>query len=198
MIAIGVAALIATVLLIPVRKARRKQPGAVPARWPARVTGGQAGRSSLEEAAEAAVPAPGAKRLLNSTERKFWHALTEAVSDARGVTAFPQVSLSQIVDFDTVPLENGEKRKALHLVCDFVVFDRNLYPLLVMEVNGKGHYQGGWRERDALKSKVLSAAGIPVQYAVVTEEFYRPRNHEALVESIRERIVKVCSQQSGR
>ncbi|MDL1970999.1 MAG: DUF2726 domain-containing protein [Candidatus Desulfofervidaceae bacterium] len=116
------------------------------------------------------------KRLLNKTEMFYFKVVSSALRDfcPYRLGVLPQVPLSQITDINQCEkLTPSEKARAFSLVCDFVIFNSDLYPVLAIEVNGKGHYQNNWKERDTLKAEVLKQAGIPLK-VIFPDEW--PRN----------------------
>lgn len=58
---------------------------------------------------------------------------------------------------------------------DFLVVDREGWPVAVIEYQGSGHYQGNAQERDAVKRTVLPRAGI--RYIEVAAPLSKRRLH---------------------
>jgi hypothetical protein len=63
---------------------------------------------------------------------------------------------------------------------DLLAADRRGRPVLAIEHQGSGHFQGDWKQRDAVKRAVLEAAGIPLLEIPAGAE-KRPRELEELV-----------------
>ena len=130
--------------------------------------------------------------LVNKTEAFFLSAVVSTLDKrfSKQLQALPQIPLSQFVLIKDLDLKPRDKARAFSLVCDVVLFNRDWYPVLVIEVNGRGHYQNGWKERDALKANVLRQAGIPLK-VIDTDEW--PRDLSTVRNRITSELLKLCA-----
>lgn len=96
-------------------------------------------------------------RLMNHGERRVFAAVERAVaSDGRRV--FAQVNLGEILRCDDSEAFYAINAKRV----DMLVVDEQGWPLLAIEVQGSGHYQGDADLRDAIKRQALESAGVGV------------------------------------
>lgn len=105
-----------------------------------------------------------ARPVLNRSERMVWIAATSAAPRCHpGWRVWSQVSLGEVVategraraDRDAFAWVNRKR-------VDLLLVDQSGFPLMAIEYQGAGHYQGDWRERDGVKRAVLEAAGFPL------------------------------------
>ncbi len=115
------------------------------------------------------------KPLLNEEEKKVfkmvfgflerWNANLKNPSESRGLILLSQVSLGEFIG----PEKNEEDwsyedKNAWFALqgrrVDFLIIDQNFHPILAIEHQGSGHFQGDWKERDKLKQSVYRYAGI--------------------------------------
>lgn len=132
------------------------------------------------------------KPLVNKTETFFLSAIVSVLDERffKQLQVLPQIPLSQFVLIKDLNLKSRDKARAFSLVCDFVIFNQEWYPVLVIEVNGRGHYQNGWKERDALKANVLRQAGISLK-VIDTDEW--PRDLSAAKNRIASELRELCA-----
>lgn len=111
--------------------------------------------------------------LLNPAEHAFFQVLTQALEDRYNV--FAKVKLTEVLK-----VRSGVSEKQLKAVrgkisddyIDFVVCDKEDSSVLgVVELDENTHQLDGRRRRNAIVDHVLSAAGIPVVYAPVKEDY---------------------------
>lgn len=99
------------------------------------------------------------KKLLNLTEKKVYWALRSLLGAREGsYQVFPQVSLGEIFDF-----KENKRNEMLPLLpkrVDFCIVNASFAPMAVVEVQGGGHYQKDWAERDEMKRISTHSAGI--------------------------------------
>lgn len=99
-----------------------------------------------------------ARRLINQEEQKvFWMVLGWV--KGRGLRLQTQVSMGEFlaagaIDHDAVRNAFNAKR------VDFLICDRHWMPLMVVEHQGGGHWQGNYELRDAIKRRALGSARI--------------------------------------
>jgi Protein of unknown function (DUF2726) len=97
------------------------------------------------------------RRLLNSGEyRAFKIIETDIAAARRGYRVFAQTSLGEVL---TSPDESGffsinSKR------VDILIVDQGGWPVVAVEYQGEGHYQGTAAARDAVKKEALRKAGV--------------------------------------
>jgi hypothetical protein len=103
-----------------------------------------------------------ATALLTKGERAFWHPLLRAI-DGR-YRLFCKVRLADVVRCPPDRRDEGRWfRKIGRYHVDFVVCDsKTTAPLLVIELDDRGHRERIRRDRDSFKDAVLKAAGIPI------------------------------------
>ncbi len=98
------------------------------------------------------------KKLMNQEEYKLFKEL-EPMFNAhpRKMRLFCQVSLGEILASEDDPgffaINNTR--------CDFLVIDSSGWPVVVIEYQGSGHFQGNSAERDEVKRIALKKAGVP-------------------------------------
>ncbi|MBF9044681.1 DUF2726 domain-containing protein [Rhodobacterales bacterium HKCCE4037] len=107
------------------------------------------------------------KPILNRSEALLFSRLDAFISRLpNSERVFPQVAL---VEFFMARAMNGdpEIRNAAYeaygkMRCDFLVVDRNGYPLCGIEYQGSGHHQGNFAYREQIKREVFRKAGVPL------------------------------------
>jgi len=129
-----------------------------------------------------------ASSILSKGERAFWHPLFRAVKGRYRV--FCKVRLADVIccPRDFVDERRWFKRISRYHV-DFVICEpRTTSPLLVIELDDRGHDLPSQRFRDDFKDAALRAAGVPV-YRVRAQIAYDPielaQNIERLINSQR-------------
>jgi cbb3-type cytochrome oxidase subunit 3 len=90
-----------------------------------------------------------AQRALQRTARSGWH-------------VFPQVSLGEIIGTRShwEPRERRAHQSINSKRCDLLIADPKGRPMVVIEYQGSGHYQGTAEQRDAVKRIAIERAGI--------------------------------------
>lgn len=115
------------------------------------------------------------QRLLNFSEYKVFTIVEALVIEAkRGYRVFAQTSLGEILtspDKDAFRSINSKR-------IDILIVDQAGWPVLAIEYQGEGHYQGMAAARDAVKKEALRKAGI--RYLEIT--------HDDDAEQIRARV----------
>jgi hypothetical protein len=97
------------------------------------------------------------KKLLNWSEYRAFKAIEEELAaSSLGYRIFAQVNLGEILKSsdDTGYRSINSKR------IDILVVNRGGWPLLAVECQGAGHYQGNAAARDAVKKEALRKAGV--------------------------------------
>ena len=128
----------------------------------------------------AVMAAPFQKRkLLNWTEYDAFRVIeADLAASHRGYRVFAQVSLGEVLKStdDTGYRAINSKR------VDMLVVDRGGWPVLAIECQGSGHYQGTAAARDAIKKEALRKAGVRFMEVGTadTGEQIRARMHEYL------------------
>lgn len=97
------------------------------------------------------------QRVLNRSELPRFKVIEEEIAAARrGYRTFAQVNLGEILE--------TKSRGAFHLInskrIDMLITDRDGWPVLAVEYQGEGHYQGNAMHRDAIKKTALTKAGV--------------------------------------
>jgi hypothetical protein len=97
------------------------------------------------------------RRLLNSSEHHLFAIVEEEIAAHNaGYRVFAQTSLGEILrsnDHDAFHSINSKR-------VDILVVDKNAWPVLAVEYQGNGHYQGTAAARDAVKKEALRKAGV--------------------------------------
>jgi hypothetical protein len=119
------------------------------------------------------------KKLLNWSEYRAFKAIEEELADSGlGYRIFAQVNLGEILKSsdDTGYRSINSKR------IDILVVNRGGWPVLAVECQGAGHYQGNAAARDAVKKEALRKAGVPLMEigTADTDAQIRARTREQL------------------
>jgi hypothetical protein len=103
------------------------------------------------------------RRVMAYEEYKVFQVVEAEVSTRRGHRVFAQTSLGEILASKDSRAFSAVNSKRV----DILVVDSGGYPLVAVEYQGKGHYQGSAAARDAVKKEALRKAGV--QYLEVSE-----------------------------
>lgn len=123
---------------------------------------------------------------LTPNEKKLYSILN-LVPDfkERGIIVVPQVHLSSLLETKDDMKDLQGKFDAIHrLYVDFVLFNSNFEPLLVIELNDRTHLWNNRKARDEFVTMALEQVGIPL-LAVKTNDM---PNVQLLEEKIFEKI----------
>lgn len=97
------------------------------------------------------------KKLLNFSEYNVFRIIeAEIARERRGYRVFAQTSLGEILACADAGAFWSINSKRV----DILVVDQNGWPVLAVEYQGEGHYQGTSTLRDAIKKEALAKAGI--------------------------------------
>lgn len=104
------------------------------------------------------------RRLMSRSEYRMFKFVEDfLVKERRGYRACPQTNLGEVLES---PNRDGfssiNSKRA-----DILIIDRGGWPVLAIEVQGGGHFQGTAAARDAVKKEALRRAGVG--YMEVTE-----------------------------
>jgi len=106
------------------------------------------------------------QRVLSSSEFRIFAIVEEEVAALRsGCRVFAQTSLGEILrpaDQDAFHSINSKR-------VDILVIDRGGWPILAVEYQGEGHFQGTAAGRDAVKKEALRKAGVGYMECVATD-----------------------------
>jgi hypothetical protein len=98
------------------------------------------------------------QRLMSSAEYRVFKIIEEDVAaERRGHRVFAQTSLGEILQSPSRSAFRSINSKRV----DVLVVDPYGWPLLAVEFQGDGHYQGDAAARDAVKREALRKAGVP-------------------------------------
>jgi hypothetical protein len=104
------------------------------------------------------------RRVMNRSEYEVFKVVeSEVVSAKKGHRAFAQTSLGQVLESASSDAFRSINAKRV----DILVVDRAGWPVLAVEYQGPGHYQGTAAARDAIKKEALRRAGVA--YLEVTQ-----------------------------
>ena len=96
------------------------------------------------------------KRLLTATELEYYEVIRSLISNQYVI--LPQINLASVID-----KEGGSNfRNELFRNIDFGVFDGNLRPIFLIEINDNTHFRKDRMERDKKVGKICKKAGIPL------------------------------------
>lgn len=97
------------------------------------------------------------RRLLNGEEYQLFRLLEDWIADRPGHhRLFAQVSLGEILGSEDGLAYTCVNSKR----CDFVIIDRQGYPVVAIEYQGTGHFTPDAFERDNVKQRALECAGV--------------------------------------
>ncbi|HVW92739.1 MAG TPA: DUF2726 domain-containing protein [Devosia sp.] len=97
------------------------------------------------------------QRLLNGGEYRVFKAIEDELATRRsGYRVFAQTSLGEVLasPSEAAFLAINSKR------VDVLIVDRGGWPVLAVEFQGRGHYEGRAAARDAIKREALRRAGV--------------------------------------
>lgn len=111
-------------------------------------------------------------RLLTDTELAYYNVIRELI-DSRFII-LPQINLASVLD----KKGGGNFRTELFRNIDFGVFDGELHPIFLIEINDNTHLRRDRKERDKRVNKICKKAGIPlvtfwVRDGINKSEMYR-------------------------
>ena len=96
------------------------------------------------------------EQLLTKTELEYYDVIRSLISSQYVI--LPQVNLASVID-----KEGGSNfRNELFRNIDFGVFDGNLRPIFLIEINDNTHFRKDRKERDKKVLKICKKAGIPL------------------------------------
>lgn len=96
------------------------------------------------------------RRILNRSEYRVFCIVERALCTHKGYRVFPQTSLGEVLqspDRDAFMAINAKR-------VDLLIVNAAGWPLLAIEYQGLGHYQGVAIARDAIKKEALRKAGV--------------------------------------
>ncbi len=97
------------------------------------------------------------RRLLNRSEYETFRVIEAEITAARcGYRVFAQTSLGEVL---TSPDDNAFYSINAKRV-DILIVDQGGWPVVAVEYQGAGHYQGTAAARDAIKKEALRKAGV--------------------------------------
>ena len=95
------------------------------------------------------------KRLMNATEYRVFAVVERALAELKqGHRLFAQTSLGEVLESVDAHYTINAKR------IDILIVDRAGWPVLAIECQGAGHYQGNAAARDAIKKEALRRADV--------------------------------------
>ncbi len=119
------------------------------------------------------------RKLLSLREYRAFKTIEEVVmTERRGHRVFAQANLGEILKTPDANAYRSINSKRV----DILVVDRGGWPVLAVEYQGNGHYQGVAAARDAIKKEALRKAGVGYVEvsATDTDAQVRTRVREAL------------------
>jgi hypothetical protein len=103
------------------------------------------------------------KRLMNASEHRVFMIVERTLTEcARGHRLFAQTSLGEVLESADAHHTINAKR------VDMLVVDQGGWPVLAIEYQGAGHYQGNAAARDAIKKEALRRADV--RYVEITAD----------------------------
>jgi hypothetical protein len=119
------------------------------------------------------------RKVLNFSEYRAFKVIADDLAAARqGYRVFAQTSLGEILQS---PDQNAFRSINSKRV-DILIVDRSGWPVVAVEYQGEGHYQGTAAARDAIKKEALRKAGVRYVevFATDSEDQIRSRVREQL------------------
>ena len=96
------------------------------------------------------------QRLLTQTELEYYEVIRSLISSQYVI--LPQINLASVID-----KKGGSNfRSELFRNIDFGVFDGDLRPIFLIEINDNTHFRRDRKERDKKVNKICKKAGIPL------------------------------------
>jgi hypothetical protein len=97
------------------------------------------------------------RRVMNIGEYRVFQAVEQEVAaNWGGYRVFSQTALGEVIES-----ADREAHRAINSKrADVLVIDQGGFPVLAIEVHGKGHYRGDAAGRDAIKREALRRAGV--------------------------------------
>jgi hypothetical protein len=97
------------------------------------------------------------RRLLNPSEYQVFKVVEQDIlKERRGFRVFAQTSLGEILESPSDDAFRSINSKRV----DILIVDQAGWPVVAVEYQGSGHYQGTAAARDAVKKEALRKAGI--------------------------------------
>jgi hypothetical protein len=120
------------------------------------------------------------RRVMSASEYRVFKIIEDDLPATRsGYRVFAQTSLGEILESPSEDAFSSINSKR----ADILVVDRSGWPVLAVEYQGSGHYQGSAAARDAVKKEALRKAGV--RYLEIaagdTDDHIRSRVREHLV-----------------
>ncbi len=97
------------------------------------------------------------KRLITPTEQKYFFAIRKTLSPTK-YALYPQINLATIIE----KVGDHTYQNELFRNIDFVVFDTNYMPVLLIEINDKTHKTPTRIERDKKIKEICYIARLPI------------------------------------
>lgn len=105
------------------------------------------------------------RKFLRYDENELYKTLTNIIGN--NLIVIPQVHLSDIADVKVGYLDHDNLYYELkRIIYDYAIFDKNFEPLVLIELNGKSHFQDNRINRDAIaenNAKNLDLPLIPIK-----------------------------------
>ena len=97
------------------------------------------------------------QRVMNAGEYRAFKIVEQEVrSSGQGFRVFAQTNLGEVLQS-----KNDDAFRSINSKrADIIIIDRGGWPVLAVEHQGKGHYQGKAAARDAVKKEALRKAGV--------------------------------------
>lgn len=118
------------------------------------------------------------KKLMTPTEIKFFHAIKNATP--KGFVALPQINLATIIN----RVDEHKYQNELFRNIDFVIFDLETNPIILIEINDNSHKEKDRWIRDKKVETICNEANLPI-ITLWTDYGINP-------EYIKNRIEKYC------
>lgn len=96
------------------------------------------------------------RKIMSANEYFVFKLVEEEARQIRGLRVFAQTSLGEVIGSDNRQAHSAINSKRV----DVLVISPQGYPLLAVEYQGGGHYQGTAAARDAVKKEALRRAGV--------------------------------------
>lgn len=105
------------------------------------------------------------RRVLNRSEQRVFRIIEETVGHRDGYRVFAQPCLGEVLQSPDKAAFFAINAKRV----DFLIVDGGALPVVAIEYQGEGHYQGVAAARDAIKKEALRKAGVRYFEVVPTD-----------------------------
>lgn len=112
-------------------------------------------------------------RFLTQVEQELFNSLN-SLQILQSYHIFPQLHLSTLLQVKPDAKDLMGKFEYINkLFVDFVIFDKNLNPVVVIELNDRTHLWNSRKSRDEFVAQTLQSSGIPLLTLVPRDAYFK-------------------------